>query len=233
MEPGGDEGRPARLLLVEDDAGIRRVLVMGLRDEGFAVLEATSAEQGLAMVKQDVDVALVDLMLPGMDGMELCRRLRAAGDLPIIVVTARSDTEDVVAGLEAGADDYVTKPVVAGELAARVRALLRRRRPAEPARTELRVGDLVLRPEDGTLARAGVEIRLTRTEFRLLTELATAGGRAVSREELLTRVWGYGYFGDTRLLDVHVRRLRRKIEPDPDVPVLVLTVRGHGYRVPR
>ncbi|GAA4852767.1 response regulator transcription factor [Actinomycetospora corticicola] len=229
MERTEHEG--PRALLVEDDDRIRRVLTVGLADEGIEVREAASAEEALPLLDDDVDVALIDLMLPGVDGMALCRSLRERGDLPIIIVTARSDTDDVIAGLEAGADDYVTKPVVPGELAARVRALLRRRRAGGQPRRELVVADLVLRPEEGVVTRAGEPIALTRTEFRLLTELVEGEGRVVSREDLLQRVWGYDYFGDTRLLDVHVRRLRRKIEQDPDAPSVVLTVRGHGYRV--
>jgi DNA-binding response OmpR family regulator len=155
--------------------------------------------------------------------------LRTRGDLPIIIVSARSDSSDVVAGLEAGADDYVTKPLVASELAARIRALLRRRRPSGDGHV-LRLGPLEIHPEEETVARDGVPVHLTRTEFGLLIELVAARGRVVSREDLLRRVWGYDYFGDTRLLDVHIRRLRRKVERDPDAPECVLTVRGRGYK---
>jgi two-component system response regulator MtrA len=166
-----------------------------------------------------------------VDGLEVCRTLRAQGDLPIIIVSARADSADVVEGLEAGADDYVTKPLVANVLAARIRALLRRRHAAgEPRPGALRIGDVELVPDEEVVRRAGEEVHLTRTEFRLLAELAAARGRVVTREELLKRVWGYDYFGDTRLLDVHVRRLRRKIERDPDDPERVLTVRGRGYK---
>src|SRR5689334_12359866 len=173
-------------------------------------------------------------MLPGIDGLDVCRRLRAQGDLPIIIVSARTDTADVIDGLEAGADDYVTKPLVASELAARIRALLRRRRPTDDQRPGvLRLGDIEIRPEEALVRRGGQDVHLTRTEFRLLVELAAAGGRVVTREELLQRVWGYDYFGDTRLLDVHVRRLRRKIERNPDEPEFVLTVRGSGYKAGR
>jgi DNA-binding response OmpR family regulator len=160
----------------------------------------------------------------------VCRTLRARGDLPIIIVSARTDTSDVIAGLEAGADDYVTKPLVAGELAARIRALLRRRGTAGGPRV-LRVCDVEIRPDEEVVLRGGTPVHLTRTEFDLLVELAGAAGAVVTREELLRRVWGYDYFGDTRLLDVHVRRLRRKIEQDPDAPRCVLTVRGRGYKV--
>ncbi|GAA4763854.1 response regulator transcription factor [Actinomycetospora chibensis] len=223
-----------RVLLVEDDERIRQALGLALADEGYDVVETATGEEALEVVDPDLDVVLLDLMLPGIDGIEVCSTLRSRGDLPIIIATARSDTADVIAGLEAGADDYVTKPLIAGELAARIKALLRRRRPAgaeeAPSSPELRLGDLVISPGREAVERAGQPLHLTHTEFRLLVELATARGDVVTREQLLQRVWGYDYFGDTRLLDVHVRRLRRKIEPDPDDPTLVLTVRGSGYR---
>ena len=219
-----------RLLMVEDDERIRLALGLALADEGCVVIEAPSGEAALAMVDHAaIDVVLLDLMLPGIDGLEVCRTLRLRGDMPIIIVSARSDSSDVVAGLEAGADDYVTKPLVAGELAARIRALLRRRRP-EPDSAVLRLGPLEIRPEEETVSRDGEPLHLTRTELGLLVELAAAHGRVVSREDLLRRVWGYDYFGDTRLLDVHIRRLRRKVEVDPDSPECVLTVRGRGYK---
>ncbi|GGP78336.1 response regulator transcription factor [Saccharothrix coeruleofusca] len=219
------------VLLVEDDENIRQALGLALEDEGFRVTGAVSGEQALRVLAGDgFDVVLLDLTLPGVDGLEVCRTLRARGDLPIIIVTARADTPDVIAGLEAGADDYVSKPLVAGELAARIRALLRRRGTGHQGEV-LRVGDLEIHRDVGTVHRAGQEVHLTRTEFRLLVELAAAAGRIVTREQLLQRVWGYDYFGDTRLLDVHVRRLRRKVEPNPDDPVLVVTVRGAGYRI--
>jgi two-component system response regulator MtrA len=236
--PGGADPTATRLLLVEDDERIRLALSLALADEGCEVLEAASGEEGLERLRTaEVDVVLLDLMLPGMDGMEVCRDLRSRGDQPIIIVSARTDTSDVIAGLEAGADDYVTKPLVASELAARVRALLRRRRPAERHRAVLRVGpvqdEVEIHPDEQVVRCGGTEVHLTHTEFGLLVELAEAGGAVVSREDLLRRVWGYDYFGDTRLLDVHVRRLRRKIERDPDRPECVLTVRGRGYKVSR
>ncbi|NUT48117.1 MAG: response regulator transcription factor [Saccharothrix sp.] len=219
------------VLLVEDDARIRQALGLALSDEGFSVTDAVSGEVALDLLSREgFDVVLLDLMLPGVDGLEVCRTLRARGDLPIIIVTARTDASDVIAGLEAGADDYVTKPLVAGVLAARIRALLRRRGAHDRQDEVLRVGDLEILPEVGKVHRAGEEVHLTRTEFRLLVELVSAAGRIVTREQLLQRVWGYDYYGDTRLLDVHIRRLRRKVEPDPDDPRLVLTVRSAGYQ---
>ncbi|MFI9008118.1 response regulator [Actinosynnema sp. NPDC053489] len=219
------------VLLVEDDEHIRQALGLALGDEGFAVTDAVSGEEALELLAvTEPDVVLLDLVLPGVDGLEVCRTLRARGDLPIIIVTARADAADVIAGLEAGADDYVTKPLVASVLAARIRALLRRRGGGRQDEV-IGVGPLEIRPDVGTVHRDGVEVHLTRTEFRLLVELAAAGGRIVTREQLLQRVWGYDYFGDTRLLDVHIRRLRRKVEANPDDPALVLTVRGAGYRL--
>ncbi|HUQ58228.1 response regulator transcription factor [Lentzea sp.] len=218
-----------RVLLVEDDERIRQALSLALSDEGFTVDEAGSGEVALRRVEtESFDVVLVDLTLPGLDGLDVVRTLRSRGDLPVIVVTARADARDMIAGLEAGADDYVTKPLMGDVLAARIRALLRRR---GPGRESVRIGDLEIRPQEGLVHRAGERVHLTRTEFRLLLELAGAGGRIVTREQLLQRVWGYDYFGDTRLLDVHIRRLRRKVEANPDDPALVLTVRGAGYRI--
>jgi DNA-binding response OmpR family regulator len=169
-------------------------------------------------------------MLPGIDGFDVCRALRRQSDVPIVMVTARNDTHDVVAGLEAGADDYVTKPFVAKELAARIRALLRRvRNDSGPA--VLAFDGLEVLPEAGEVHRDGLQVHLTKTEFRLLCELAANPNKVLSREQLLDRVWGYGYFGDGRLVDVHVRRLRAKIEPDAADPRYVVTVRGLGYKL--
>jgi DNA-binding response OmpR family regulator len=221
-----------RILTVEDDERIRTAVRMALEDEGWEVLEAESGEDAVEVFGANpADVVLIDLMLPGMDGFELCRSIRRSSDVPILMVTARADTHDVVAGLEAGADDYVTKPFQPKELSARIRALLRRARPAEPGRAHLRFGDLEVVPDEGVVRRDGEEIHLTKTEFRLLCELASAPGRVFSREQLLERVWGYDYFGDGRLVDVHVRRLRTKVEGDAANPRHVVTVRGLGYKL--
>jgi DNA-binding response OmpR family regulator len=223
---------PTRILTVEDDERIRTAVRMALEDEGWEVVEAESGEEAIAtFASHRPDVVLIDLMLPGVDGFEVCRSLRQASDVPIVVVTARTDTHDVVAGLEAGADDYVTKPFQPKELSARIRALLRRNRPAESGRTHLRFGDLEVAPDEGVVRLEGKEIHLTKTEFRLLCELASTPGRVFSREQLLERVWGYDYFGDGRLVDVHVRRLRTKIEADAAHPRHVVTVRGLGYKI--
>jgi DNA-binding response OmpR family regulator len=222
-----------RILVVEDDERIRSSMRLAFEGEGYDVDEAASGEEALDLFDANApDVALIDLMLPGMDGFECCRALRRQSAVPIIIVTARNDTHDVVAGLEAGADDYVTKPFVAKELGARIRALLRRARPAEDEPTSLSFGDLELLPEQGTLRRLdGTEVHCTRTEFRLLCELAANPNKVLSREQLLDRVWGYDYFGDGRLVDVHIRRLRTKVEPDPALPRHILTVRGMGYKL--
>ena len=221
-----------RILAVEDDERIREAVKLALEDEGWTVEGAGSGEEAVEAFALNVpDVVLIDIMLPGIDGFELCRTLRRSSDVPIVMVTARNDTHDVVAGLEAGADDYLTKPFAPKELSARIRALLRRIRPVQPGHERLVFGDLELIPEEGKVLRAGSEVHLTKTEFRLLCELAQNPGRVFSRESLLDKVWGYDYFGDGRLVDVHVRRLRTKVESDPANPRHVVTVRGLGYRL--
>lgn len=220
------------ILAVEDDERIRTAVRLALEDEGWSVDEAETGEAALeAFTRQPADVVLIDIMLPGIDGFEVCRSIRRSSDVPIVMVTARADTHDVVAGLEAGADDYLTKPFAPKELSARIRALLRRARSAEPGKTHLVFGDLEVIPEEGVVTKGGEPVHLTKTEFRLLVELASSAGRVFSREVLLERVWGYGYFGDGRLVDVHIRRLRTKIESDPADPRLVVTVRGLGYKL--
>jgi DNA-binding response OmpR family regulator len=221
-----------RILAVEDDERIRTAVKLALEDEGWTVGESATGEEALEEFQREPsDVVLIDIMLPGIDGFEVCRSIRRISDVPIVMVTARADTHDVVAGLEAGADDYLTKPFAPKELSARIRALLRRARSTEPTGAHLRFGDLEIVPDEGVVRRSGRDAHLTKTEFRLLVELASSPGRVFSREVLLERVWGYGYFGDGRLVDVHIRRLRTKVEADPANPRHVVTVRGLGYKL--
>jgi DNA-binding response OmpR family regulator len=222
-----------RLLFIEDDDQIRLALRLALEDEGYVVEEAGDGRSGLAAFDRDEpDLVIVDLRLPDIQGFDVCRAIRAKSIVPIMIVTAQTDTYDLVAGLEAGADDYVTKPVVPKELAARIRALLRRAQLHEPNPAKATVfGDLELRREQGTALKRGEEVPLTKTEFLLLCEFADHAGMVLSRDQLLERVWGYDYLGDSRLVDAHIRRLRVKIEDHPDDPKLIVTVRGIGYRL--
>ena len=230
---GEDAGMTTRVLLVEDDPDVRLALRLLLEDEGHEVIEAADGEQGLLRAAaHSPDVVLVDLKLPGIHGFEVVRRLLRTSGVPILIVTAQVDSHDVVAGLEAGADDYVTKPFVPHELTARIRALMRRTQGSVTADGDrVQVGDLEVRPREGIVRKAGVEVHLTKTEFRLLCDLAEHRGQVLSRDVLLERVWGYEYVGDTRLVDAHIRRLRTKIEDDAAEPTILLTVRGLGYRL--
>lgn len=222
------------LLLIEDDAEVRRALRLAMEEEGYVVVDAPDARTGLAVFRDHgIDLVLLDLRLPDISGFEVCRRLRAESPVPIIIVTAQDDTHDLVAGLEAGADDFVNKPVVPKALSARIRALLRRVNLQEtvgppPA---VMIGDLELREAEGQVLRHGEPVPLTKTEFRLLCEFAAHPNQVLSRDQLLERVWGYDYLGDSRLVDAHIRRLRTKIEAHPDDPELIVTVRGLGYRL--
>ncbi|NNH71337.1 response regulator transcription factor [Nocardia uniformis] len=234
----------ANLMIVEDDDRIREALRLAMEDEGYEVSEAGGAEVALAALRRGgaPDVMIVDLMLGGMDGFTCIREIRRDHNVPIIVVSARDDTHDVVAALEAGADDFVTKPFEVKEITARMRALRRRARlayehdiPQDSGRPDIVLDDdsippLVLSRESGMLRRGNEEVHLTLTEFRLLCELSESPGRVLSREMLLERVWDRGFFGDQRIVDVHMRRLRTKIEKDPSSPRIVVTVRGLGYR---
>ncbi|MCY3862328.1 MAG: response regulator transcription factor [bacterium] len=221
-----------RILAIEDDERIRTAVRLALEDEGWDVLEAANGQDAFdAFSESPADVVLIDIMLPDIDGFEVCRTIRRSSDVPIIMVTARADTHDVVAGLEAGADDYLTKPFAPKELSARIRALLRRVRTTDTTMTEMRFGRLEIMPEQGVVTINGEEAHLTKTEFRLLVELASNSGKVLSREVLLEQVWDLGYFGDGRLVDVHIRRLRTKIETDPANPRYVVTVRGLGYKL--
>ncbi|WP_052314480.1 response regulator transcription factor [Nocardia thailandica] len=230
---------PARLLIIEDDVRVRCALRLAMEDEGYLVEEAESAETALRLVDTDgiPDVVIVDLMLGDTDGFTCIRELRRDHDVPIIVVSARDDTHDVVAALEVGADDFVTKPYEVKELTARIRALRRRSRPLsterEPTDHVLDAAPdrrLVLHRDHGSVRLAGQPLHLTLTEFRLLCELVDHSGLVLSRQLLLDRVWDRAFHGDERIVDVHIRRLRTKIERDPADPQIVKTVRGLGYR---
>ncbi len=232
--PIGENRAVNSLLFIEDDDQIRLALRLALEDEGYEVREAADGASGLAAFHQsEPDLVLLDLRLPDISGFEVCRAIRAMSIVPIVMVTAETDTSDMVSGLEAGADDYVTKPVVPKELAARVRAHLRRvqLQGTVVAPTSETFGDVDLRREQGLVFKAGRELALTKTEFNLLCEFADHPNVVLSRDQLLERVWGYDYLGDSRLVDAHVRRLRVKIEDQPDEPRIILTVRGLGYRL--
>ena len=224
-----------RLLFIEDDHHIRAALKLALEDEGYEVIEAADGLKGLsAFETTSVDLVLLDLRLPDLSGFEVCRMLRARSLVPIIIVTAQTDTHDLVAGLEAGADDYVTKPVVAKELAARIRAALRRTNLLSIAGSTIdrfTVGDIEFRPHQGIVLKNGAELPLTKTEYRLLQVFFENQNNVLSRDQLLEIVWGYEYLGDSRLVDAHIRRLRVKIENSPDDPKIIVTVRGTGYRL--
>jgi two-component system response regulator MtrA len=225
----------ARILLVEDDPSIREVTALGLRAAGFEVLTAADGAEGIDRWRRDrPDLVLLDVMLPKLDGLEVCRQIRRESTAPIVMLTARGDTIDVVVGLETGADDYVTKPFEMPELVARLRAALRRRgRDAATEPQILVLGGLRIDVDGRTVSRDGHEIALTRTEFDLLMELAKRPGQVLTREVLLDRIWGYDFLGDSRLVDVAMGRLRAKIESDPAMPELLLTVRGAGYKAAR
>lgn len=223
----------ANILLVEDDSSIRAALGLALEDEGYTVQQAANGRTGLSMAALDQpDLVLLDLRLPDVSGFEVCREIRQRSNVPIIIVTAQTDTHDLVAGLEAGADDYVTKPVNTKELAARIRAALRRlvRETSGKLPDITRFGKIEVRRDAGIVLRAGEEVALTKTELRLLFEFIDHPNMVLSRDQLLEHVWGYDYLGDSRLVDAHIRRLRVKIEDTPNDPRFIVTARGLGYR---
>ncbi|HTJ74582.1 MAG TPA: response regulator transcription factor [Acidimicrobiales bacterium] len=221
----------AAILLVEDDPSLREAVGLALEGAGHRVTTAATGDEAVERWRQHrPDLVLLDVMLPGRDGFDVCRAIRATDQVPIIMLTARTDPIDVVVGLESGADDYVTKPFETRVLLARIKAVLRRQeRPA--AEPVLRFGDLTIDPAGMSVTRGEVDLRLTPTELRLLLELARRPGQVFTRELLLERVWDYSYLGDSRLVDVCVQRLRGKVEADPARPTLVQTVRGVGYKL--
>ncbi|WP_328848366.1 response regulator transcription factor [Micromonospora zamorensis] len=226
----------SQVLLIEDHQTVRDGLQLALTRQGHTVHAVGTGEQGLERLRTtSADVVVLDLMLPGMDGFEVCRRIRQLGDLPIIMLTARNDDMDVVAGLEAGADDYVVKPVQARVLEARIRAVLRRtggesrRTGGERASLEQH-GALTIDRAALVVSKGGAPVSLAPTELRLLLELSHTPGQVLSRQQLLEAVWEHGYLGDSRLVDACVQRVRAKIEADSSAPVFIQTVRGFGYR---
>jgi two-component system response regulator MtrA len=219
-----------RILLVEDDPSIREVAKLGLTKAGFHVTTAADGREGLLHFRQaPFDLVLLDVMLPELDGYEVCRQIRGESGVPIVMLSARTDTVDVVVGLELGADDYVKKPFEMAELVARARAAVRRSTAVDEEPVLVR-GDLEIDPGAFMVRRRGEEVSLTATEFKLLLELARRPGQVFTRELLLQRVWNYDYLGDSRLVDVAVQRLRAKVEDDPRAPQAIKTVRGVGYR---
>jgi two-component system response regulator MtrA len=218
-----------RILVIEDDQSIAEIVGILLRAEGFEVSYCADGNQALnAFQVVNPDLVLLDLMLPGRDGIEICRAIRESSGIPIVMLTARSDTSDVVTGLEVGADDYIVKPIKNEELIARIRARLRN--IEAPAVNEISVGDLVIDVAGHGVKRGEVNIPLTVLEFKLLVTLAKRPWQVFSREALLEEVWEYQHAADTRLVNVHVQRLRAKIEIDPENPEIVVTVRGVGYK---
>lgn len=218
-----------KILVVDDDDALREMVGLVLQAGGYDVRYAADGLAAITAFKEaDPDLVLLDIMLPGQSGIEVCEQIRATSGVPIIMLTAKGDTEDVVRGLEAGADDYVVKPHNGVELIARIKARLR---PLSQEGGVISVGELSLDPRSFEVKRAGTQISLTPLEFKLLHTLASKPSQVFSREMLLEQVWGYQYKADTRLVNVHVQRLRSKVEIDPENPKIVTTVRGHGYRV--
>ncbi len=222
-------GGPPRILVVDDDEALAEMLDIVLRSEGFQARLCHVGDTALEAFREyRPDLVLLDLMLPGRDGVDVCRDIRAESGVPVVMLTAKSDTTDVVHGLEAGADDYVAKPFKTQELVARIKTRLRRQVHAEE--DILRIGDITIRVDEHTVRRGDQEISLTPLEFDLLLALARKPRQAFTREVLLQEVWGYRHASDTRLVNVHVQRLRSKVERDPERPEIIVTVRGVGYR---
>jgi two-component system response regulator MtrA len=217
-----------KILVVDDDDALREMVGLVLSSSGYQPVFASDGLSAVEIFKQNLpDLVLLDIMLPGQSGIEVCNQIRAVSGVPIIMLTAKGDTEDVVLGLEAGADDYVVKPHNGAELVARVRARLR---PLTDDAAVVAIGPLTLDPKTFEVKRGDAPVSLTPLEFKLLHTLAAKPQQVFSREMLLEQVWGYQYKADTRLVNVHVQRLRSKVEDDPENPKIVMTVRGHGYR---
>ena len=230
MISNDNERMSHRVLIIEDEPDLATIVDYNLRQDGFRTRIALTGRQGLELAQQEPipDLILLDLMLPGRDGIEICTAIRSESGIPIIMLTARTDTADVVRGLESGADDYIVKPFNPKELVARIRTRLRP--GGQPSQETLRIGNLTIDVAGHEVRRGDDVISLTPLEFELLVALASKPQQVFSREMLLEQVWGYHYKADTRLVNVHVQRLRAKVELDPDNPRIVTTVRGVGYR---
>jgi len=225
----GRTGGKGTVLIVDDDTALAEMLTIVLSNEGFETVVCGSGDKALAMFRDKrPDIVLLDLMLPGMDGVDVCKAIRAESGVPIVMLTAKNDTVDIVVGLESGADDYIVKPFKPKELVARIRARLRRL--GEEAPETITIADLAIDVAGHSVKRSGEEIALTPLEFDLLLCLARKPWQVFTREVLLEQVWGYRHAADTRLVNVHVQRLRSKIERDPEHPEIVVTVRGVGYK---
>ncbi len=223
-----------KVLVVEDDDAVRLLLRLLLEDEGYQVIEASDGRRAVdRFALEPAQLVLLDVRLPELNGFDVCRTLRATTDAPIVMLTAQDDSHDVVAGLEAGADDYVTKPFVDKELLARIRAQLRRSTRGTKGDPSIVIDDLEIRPAEGAVLKRGAPVNLTRTEYHLLRYLADNANILLTRERLLEQVWGYDHSGDGRLVDAHIRRLRTKVETEPARPQIVQTVRGLGYKLVR
>ncbi len=221
----------ARILVVDDEPHIRELVRLYLSREGHEVAEAGDGDEALALATAGgLDLVVLDVMLPGCDGLEVCRQLRARTELPVIILSARGEEVDRILGLELGADDYLAKPFSPRELVARVKAVLRRSARSGPTHETMDFGDFALNLPARELLVRGRQVACPAREFDLLAFLAARPGRVFTREQLLEQVWGYEYFGDVRTVDVHVRRIREKIEPNPDEPRYLLTVWGVGYK---
>lgn len=219
-----------KILVVDDEKNIVEILSFNLKKEGYTVVPAYDGQEALDLfVSENPDLVLLDVMMPKLSGYDVCRKIRETSKVPIIMVTARSEDVDTVLGLELGADDYVTKPFSIRPLMARIRTNLRRMAPSESAGTLLRCGDLVVDPERCEVVKGGKPLDLSIREVELLKFLMMTPGHIFSREELLSKVWGYEYFGDARTVDVTMRRLREKVEDNPSEPVYLITRRGLGY----
>ncbi|OKL46555.1 DNA-binding response regulator [Boudabousia liubingyangii] len=220
------------ILVVDDEDTYRETLEFSLRGDGFKVYSAATGEKALEIFeRQNIDLILLDLMLPGISGTEVCQKLRAKSDVPIIMVTAKDEVVDRIVGLELGADDYLPKPYSYRELLARVRAVLRRHQGSSDSGQVLQVGSLSLDPERHEVQLDGQSLQLPLREFELLAYLMAHPGRVLTRYQIIDRVWGPGYVGDPKTLDVHIKRLRSRIEADPANPSRIVTVRGLGYKL--